>query len=114
MIKGTLPLNATKPDCAALSQPSIPASCRAQLQSPASSTVTLSWTPAVTHDGDRIAFYEITLAPIGDTTFAEIYATPGAECAVAGVPRAAASTGWRVRAVNGKGVRGGWSLAAGA
>ncbi len=70
-------------------------------------SITLTWSPALTHDLDHIAFYELSVDGAR-----RLLATPGNSCAVLlnNITLTAGGQSWQVRAVNGKGVRGGWSL----
>jgi hypothetical protein len=103
MLRGETPLSATKPDCAAKTQPTIPDPLSPlDGDTPTGPSVTYQWTEALAlAQGGTVDHYELWLD--GVTTTA------------AGQPQALATPAgthvWRVRAVNSLGNAGGWSVA---
>lgn len=105
MVRGELPFNATKPDCAAMTQPTIP-----EAQPPRSSHAEqhiLEWVHALALEGGgEIDHYEIIVnGEVRRTVDA------GTTSVLLGRRLGSSSTlSWRVRAVNTLGNAGGWSL----
>ena len=103
MMRGEIPYNATRPDCPALTQPTIPVALPTTF-STAASAFTLSWAPALALEGGgEIGHYEIMVDGEARRTDGANTTAVEATCVVSG------ST-WRVRAVNTLGNAGGWSL----
>jgi len=113
MIKGLIPYNTTVPNCARLTQPTIPTIIEPLDGSTVeqSNGFSISWSPALALEGGgKISHYEFMINDI-------IYQTSNPDCVVHEV-KLPLSDGdisffpfqWRVRAVNTLGNAGGWSL----
>ncbi|WNG17263.1 glycoside hydrolase family 71/99-like protein [Cystobacter fuscus] len=104
MIRGEIPYRTTPPNCAAMTQPTIPdAVAPLNGATPAGSQVTYQWTPALAlAQGGSLARYELWLdgviTSVGSSTQVTRSTTSGRHV-------------WRVRAVNSLGNAGGWSVA---
>ncbi len=104
MFRGEIPLSPVKPDCPAMTQPSIPEPLAPAEGAVIQGAPRLAWAKAVPAQGAmaQVEHYEVDVdGAVGKTRALEL--TP--------VVKAGAHT-WRVRAVNTLGNASGWSLRA--